>query len=154
MRGLTNDESTWTNPVPATKKDEENLRQYIPRLCNAYVYEKEGGQTEVPLRITNQWFGVLGWGDLTFWGDNRTRNGGLVENKASVASDGRQGIQLVWYLRYLKENGGSVDYNFFCNPAGGPVGPTYNFMKKLADGAKKYDVGIHIIDQDWWEELQ
>jgi hypothetical protein len=57
-------------------------------------------------------------------------------------------------LRYLKENGGSLDYNFFRNPAGCAVGPTYNLVRKLADGAIKYDVGIHIIDHDWWEELQ
>jgi len=154
QRRLTNDESTWTNPEPATKEDEDVFRSYVPKLCNAYVYEKKGGKTEVPLRITNQWFGALGWGDLVFAADNRTRHGGLVENKVCVASNGRQGRQLVWYLRYLKENGGSLDYNFFRNPAGGPVGPTYNFMKRFADGAKKYDAGIHIIDHDWWEELQ
>ena len=72
----------------------------------------------------------------------------------AIASDGRQGIQLRWYFRYLKKNGGSLDYNFFRNPTGGPVGPNYKFASILADAAKKYDVGIHIINHNWWEELQ
>jgi hypothetical protein len=86
--------------------------------------------------------------------DNKPRKGRLIENKVCRVSCGRQGIQLKWYLRYLKKNGGSLDYNFFRNPSGSPVGPSYKFACILADGAKKYDVGVHIIDWDWWEELQ
>jgi hypothetical protein len=94
-------------------------------------------------------------GGFDFWGDNKTLKGVLVENKAAVANGGgRASIQLRNYLRYLRENGGSLDYRFFRSPAGSPVGPTSRFASMLADAATKYDIGFRIIDHDWWEELQ
>jgi hypothetical protein len=35
-----------------------------------------------------------------------------------------------------------------------PGGPTFKFASMLADAAMKYDIGMRIIDHDWWEELQ
>jgi hypothetical protein len=152
---LTNDESTWTNPVSASKDDERKLRSYLPRLCNAYIFEKEGGRTEVELRVKGRELGHHIWGSLVFKADNRTRNGRLVENKVAVANGGgRSLIQLTQYLRYLEQNGGSLDYCFFSNPAGSLVGPTTKFALMLADAATKYDLGIRIVDHEWWEELQ
>jgi hypothetical protein len=105
----------------------------------------------VPLWVDTGYTGESG---RYFRVDNRPRRGRLIENKVSVCSNGRQGTQLKWYLRYLKKNGGSLDYNFFRNPTGRLVGPNYRFASMLVDAAKKYDVGIHIIDHEWWEELQ
>ncbi len=120
-------------------------------MCNAYVYEKEGGKTEVKLRVKVPYR----WGAFVFKVDNKTRKGGLVENKASVTrGGGSPKIQLLSYLRYLDENGGSLDYYYFRSPSGSPVGPTFRFALMLADAATKYDLGIRIIDNDWWEELQ
>src|ERR1700730_15118185 len=73
---LTDDESTWTNPVPASKADERWLMYtYVPRLFNAYVYEKLGGRTEVKLRIRRRDLRQRLWGSLRFRADNKTRSG-------------------------------------------------------------------------------
>ena len=120
-------------------------------MCNAYVYETEGGKTEVKLRVKVRYR----WGTDVFKVDNRTRRGGLVENKCSATTGrGSPEIQLLNYLRYLDENGGSLDYYYFRSPTGSPVGPSYRFASLLADAATRYDLGVRIIDHDWWEELQ
>jgi len=132
--------------VPATAEDEELFtNKYVPRLCNSYVYEKQGGQTEVYLTDSE--------GGHRFFADNLTPDGGLVENKAAIVSIGARN-QLGNYLRYLDENGGSLDYNFFNSPSGTKVGPTYSFASALADAATKYDIGIHIYGEGWWDTLQ
>ena len=144
MEEVTNDESTWTNPVPATQKEEKFFtNHYLPRWCNAFVYERWGGKTEVTLRTRDP-----------FWKiriDNITSDGRLHENKAATVYDDTQ----LWkYLLYLQENGGSLGYNFFRNPVGSPVGPRSKFASALKRAARKYDVGVNMLDYDWWEELQ
>ena len=142
---LTNDESTWTNALPASQSDQDLLTDhYVPRLCNAYIYEREGGQTEVTLYVTGDSFRI----------DNVTTDSGLMENKASSNANVGELTQLSGYLRYLDENGGSLDYNFFRSPFSGMGGPDSQFASALADAATRYDLGIHVYDYDWWEELQ
>jgi len=58
------------------------------------------------------------------------------------------------YLRYVDENGGSLQYNFFTSPVGSKFGPSYPFALILAQASMKFDVAIHFIDREWWEELQ
>ena|SRR5437899_1136361 len=71
---LTNNACTWTNALPSSQADQDILTDhYVPRLCNAYIYEREGGQTEVTLCVTGDSFRI----------DNVTTDGGLMENKAS-----------------------------------------------------------------------
>lgn len=96
----------------------------------------------------------LSAGGRKFYADNVTPNGRLVENKAAVLSGKAKLMQLENYLHYLDEHGGSLDYNFFRNPIGSEVGPNSEFASIMADAATKYDMGVHIYDQDWWEELQ
>ncbi len=120
-------------------------------MCDAYVWEKEGGETEVELHVKVPYR----WGGSVFTIDNRTLTGALRENKTAVANaGGKASIQLENYLRYLDENGGSLDYYFFRGPAGSPGGPTFKFASMMAKAATKFDVGMRIIDHDWWEELQ
>jgi hypothetical protein len=139
---LTNDESTWTNPVRANEDDELVLaKHYVPKLCNSYVNENQGGETEVRLSA----------GGRRFIADNVTPDGGLVENKAALVSSGAR-LQLWTYQSYLDENGGSLTYNFFRSPAGSRVGPTPQFASMLA--ATNYNVKVNYYDYDWWEELQ
>jgi hypothetical protein len=143
---LTNDDSTWTNPVPATPEDEATLsREYVPYLCNSYVYEKEGGRTEVYLLDSA--------GRPRVIPDNVLPNGRLVENKSGTVSTGER-LQLANYLRYLSENGGSLQYNFFLSPVSDRCGPTPQFASMLKDASASYSVGVHYYDYDWWEELQ
>jgi len=146
---LTNDESTWTNAVPATEIEETFLSiKFVPKLCNAYVYEKQGGHAEVGLPASDGPYD-------RFYVDNMTPDGGIVENKAKTKVGGRRdSYQLSKYLAYLDENGGSLDYNFFKSPVTGMGGPDSVFASKLADAATKYDMGINIYDHDRWEELQ
>lgn len=145
---LTNDESTWINPVPANEDDGYFLtHEYLPRLCIAYIYENEGGETEVNLYAGDPRAPSL-------YVDNVTPDGCLVENKSTVVSAGRQLVQLRNYLRYLDAHGGSLDYCFFRNPVSGMGGPTTKFALALAVAAKEYDVGVRVYDNDWWEELQ
>ena len=143
---LTDDESTWTNAVLITEADQDLLTDhYVPRLCNAYIYEREGGDTEVSLYAAGK----------GFFADNVTPNGDLIENKTASIVDSTNSLsQLSTYLNYLDENGGSLDYNFFRNPHSGMGGPDSQFVSALADAAITHNVGIHIYDYDWWEELQ
>lgn len=146
---LTNDESTWTHAVPASEDEETFLSDsFVPRLCNAYVYEKKGGETEVTLASR---YGTF----ARFRADNVTPDGGLVENKAAISVGSRQLPQLWDYLSILHESeGGSLDYNFFKSPVTGMGGPNSVFVSELADQATEYNIGVHIYDNDWWEELQ
>jgi len=113
-------------------------------LCNAYIFQKFGGSTAVTLRA----------GDDQFTVDNLLPEGGLVENKVRSVSGSRDEYQLKRYLQYMDEKGGSLQYNFFRSPVGSKSGPSYPFALKLAEASMKYDVALHIIDGDWWEELQ
>lgn len=145
---FTDDESTWLEPVPVDEEDEYLFaHEYLPRLCNAYVYENEGGETEVNLYAGNSPVSGL-------YIDNVRPDGSFLENKATIVSAGRQLVQLESYLRYLDKNGGTLDYNFFRNPVSGMGGPTTKFVLALAAAAIKYDIGVHVYDYDWWEELQ
>lgn len=117
-------------------------------MCDSYVYEKLGGRTQVGLPASDGPYD-------RFYADNVTPDGGLNENKAAVTVGGyKASYQLSNYLAYLDENGGSLEYNFFKSPITGMGGPNYVFASKLADAATKHDMGIHIYDHDWWEELQ
>jgi len=89
-----------------------------------------------------------------FFADNVTPDERLVENKASGRVNVADLPQLSRYLQYLDENGGSLDYNFFRSPVSGMGGPDPHFASTLADAATKYDIGIHVFDYDWWDELQ
>jgi hypothetical protein len=117
-------------------------------LCNSYVYENQGGETDVGLVV----------GDRTlsgkFYADNVTPDGGLVENKAAIAVSSGELPQLSNYLAYLDENGGSLEYNFFRSPVTGMGGPNSVFASALADAATQHNIGVHIYDYDWWNELQ
>jgi len=146
---LTNDESTWTNAVPASEDDEHFLwDRYVPLLCDSYIYEKKGGRTQVRFPARHGPYD-------NFYVDNVTPGGGLNENKAAISvGSNHDSYQLSNYLAYLEENGGSLEYNFFKSPVTGMGGPNSVFRLKLADAATKYDMGIHIYDHDWWEELQ
>jgi hypothetical protein len=146
MLALANDESTWTSPIRATQEDLDVLTNtYVPKLCNSYVYEKYGGRTNV----------YLSAGGRNFYADNVTPHGRLVENKAAILSGGGTAqMQLSNYLRYLDENGGSLEYNFFKNPTGSRVGPNSQFASTLADATMKYDIRVNIYNHDWWDELQ
>jgi len=146
MGELTNDESTWTTPVPATEEDEIVLgREYVPALCSSFVYEREGGKMEVYLSDSE--------GVHRFIADNVLPSGGLVENKAGTVSTGAR-LQLSNYLRYLEQNGGSLDYNFFRSPVSGAFGPTPQFAAMLKHASRKHKVRVHYYEHDWWEELQ
>jgi hypothetical protein len=141
---LTNDESTWTNPVPATEDDEFLLsHHYVPALCSSFVYEREGGKMEVRLSDSE--------GSSRFIADNVLPNGRLVENKSGAVGTK---VQFRWYLRYLDEHGGSLEYNFFRSPVSGKVGPSPQFATMLKKASRKYKIDIHFFDNDWWEELQ
>ena len=75
-----------------------------------------------------------------------------MENKAGVVSGGGTSLmQLSNYLNSLDENGGYLDHNFFTNPLGGEVGPNIRFALALAEAAIRYDVGISIYDDGWWD---
>lgn len=83
--------------------------------------------------------------------DNITSDGRLHENKATKVSDDTQ----LWkYLLYLKENGGSLSYNFFRNPVGSRIGMYSKFASALKRAKRKYDIAVNMFDYDWWEELQ
>ena len=130
--------------MPATQKEEKFFtNHYLPRWCNAFVYERWGGKTEVTLRTRDPLWKIRI--------DNITSDGRLHENKAAKVSDD---IQLWKYLLYLKENGGSLSYNFFRNPVGSSVGPRSKFVSSIKRAMRKYDIDVNMLDYDWWEELQ
>ena len=142
---LTNDEVTWTNLVPAAPEEQQFFdRSYVPMLSQAYIHEKQGGATEVQIV------------DRETWADNVDAKGGLNEDKTSVMSYGNQDrSQFRRYLEYLDENPGvSLEYNFFANPSHAAFGPYRPFADVLADAATRYDIGVHIFSEGWWEELQ
>ena len=126
--------------------DDEHFfaQEFVSLLCNAYIFQKFGGRTEVTLYA----------GDSRFTIDNLLPGGGLVENKVTSLSGWRAERQLKVYLRYVDENGGSLHYNFFRSPAGSKFVPSYPFALMLAEASMKFDLALHIIDWEWWEELQ
>lgn len=116
-------------------------KHYVPQLCNAFVFQKQGGKTEV----------VLHAGMFKFRIDNMTPDGGLVENKSGQSGDK---IQLFKYLKYLDSNGGSLTYNFFRSPLNENFGPSSSFASALKEASSRYVVRMNLYDYDWWEDLQ
>lgn len=121
-------------------------QEYVPGLCNAIIYERYGGETEVYLSIR-------AWDHSRVIADNVLPDGRLAENKSGIVSTGAR-LQLDNYLDYLDEHGGPLDYNFFLSPVSGKVGPTPQFASMLKAASLRHQVEVHIYDYDWWEELQ
>lgn len=132
---LTNDESTWTNIVPATDEEQEFFdRSYVPMLSQAYIYEHEGGATEVEVT----------YGET--WADNDVGNGGLNEDKTSLVSlSGQDKSQFKRYLAYLQDNPNApLCYNFFASPSHDNFGPYGPFANALAEAAVIFDIRVQI----------
>jgi len=150
--GLTNDESTWTNLVPATFREQDFFdRKWVPALSDAYVFEKEGGETQVTLSFDNPYEG-----QFRTRVDNLAPGGRMSEDKVSAVPGTQQQLsQLSDYTSLLDENPGSaLNYNFFLSPTYGRVGPGRVFADALANAMIRHNIGFHIYDHAWWEELQ